>query len=79
MARKAHRCDGCERWTIPPGHVYLAGTVFPGSDFYGGKVPSNFKECAFCAERYGRAHELEPMPEEQAHAVYLNAMQKGRG
>lgn len=78
-ARKIHRCDGCERSNIKPGHVYLTGTLFPGDDCFGGKVPYRFKECGFCAERYDRQYLLEPMPEAQGHAVYLSAMQQGRG
>lgn len=79
VARKNHRCDGCERRNINPGEVYLTGTLFPGDDYYGGKVPYRFKECAYCAERYDRAYLLEPMPANQAHYVYIQAMKAGRG
>ena len=80
VARKFHRCDTCDRaGRIKPGQVYYQSTIFPGDDYYYGKAPYRFKECAFCSERYGRDWILYPMPPDQEQAVYLNAMQQGRG
>ena len=65
LARKRHRCDCGTR--ILPGHVYLEHTSFPGSDDAGYATaaghPVRFKECAPCAARYGRIHELEDIPD----------------
>lgn len=80
IARKAHRCMTCDRaGRIKPGDVYYQSTIFPGEDPSGWDVPVVFKECAFCSERYERLYILEPLPEDQAHAIYINAMQHGRG
>lgn len=61
-ARKAHRCDGCDRpGKIQPGDTYLASTVFPTDDSHHWvrRVPMRFAECADCATRYGRGPLLE--------------------
>lgn len=78
-ARKSHRCT-CGH-IIKPGDIYLSHTIFPGDDahHYVAQRPFRGAECAYCAERYGRDHLLEPLPEAQAHEVYLNAMREGRG
>lgn len=60
-ARKAHRCDGCDRpGKIQPGDTYLATTLFPSDDGHNWvkRVPMRFAECAECAIRYGRADRL---------------------
>lgn len=77
-ARKAHRCVSCGRQCIKPGDVYRQFVIFPWQE-PGFPVPMKGKECAFCAERYGRDHMLYPLPPEQDYAVYLKAMQEGRG
>lgn len=79
MARKIHRCDSCTSPRIKPGDAYYQSTIFPGDDYFGGKAPYRFKECAFCSERYGRVDILYPMPPDQEQAVYIQAMQHGRG
>lgn len=58
VARKPHRCSGCEG-SIRPGQPYVSGTVFPGHDANTTTVPLRLAECASCAARYGRAHLLE--------------------
>lgn len=84
-ARKWHRCDGCTAGgeKIKPGDVYLEFVVFPGSDGHPGRPVGPFKgrECAKCATRYGRDHELDlqRMSAEQSHDVYLWAMRNGHG
>ena len=59
-ARKAHRCDGCDRaGKIQPGDIYLTHTALAGDEFgyheYGnGGRPQRYAECSECATRYGR-------------------------
>jgi hypothetical protein len=56
-ARKAHRCDGCDRpGKIRPGDAYLAHTLFPTDETHHWvkQVPMRFAECAECATRFGR-------------------------
>ena len=63
-ARKAHRCDGCDRpGKIQPGDAYLASTLFPSDDAHSWvkQVPMRFAECAECAHRYGRGEILNPV------------------
>lgn len=59
VARKSHRCNGCDRRTIEPGDPYLSGTVFPGHDTNTTTAPMRLAECADCAIRYGRSNLLE--------------------
>lgn len=79
VARKPHRCDTCDQpGKIERGDVYYQSTLFPGDDYFGGKVPYRFKECAFCSVRYDRVDILYPMPPDQEHEVYLEAMRLGK-
>jgi len=57
IARKTHRCSGCDQNAITPGQPYLSGTVFPGHDLIPTTVP--LRLAGGCAIRYGRAHLLE--------------------
>jgi hypothetical protein len=67
LARKSHRCGTCDRPTIKPGHVYLECIAFPGHDALSldETQPQRLRECLDCAIRYGRDHQLEPIPEGQ--------------
>jgi len=67
-ARKAHRCDGCDRpGKIRPGDAYLSHTYLSGDDLYHdySDRPQRFAECADCAGRYGRGELLNPVLEGQ--------------
>lgn len=72
-ARKARRCDGCDRpGKIQPGDFYLTHTALAGDDDYHDRVdrltlkpvnrPQRYAECAECATRYGRGPLLEAKP-----------------
>ncbi len=82
-AREGHRCDGCTAGhRINPGDVYLEYTVFPRSDAHPGTGgPFKGRECARCATRYGRDHELDlaRMSPEQSHDLYMWAFRSGYG
>ena len=71
VARKAHRCDSCTKPNIQPGHVYLVHTIFPNDDVSGWDTPQRSIECADCAGRYGREHELGRIPDEQPYRYWL--------
>lgn len=69
-ARKVHRCDGCAG-QIQPGDAYLTHTALGGDDYYHDALdrdtlkpancPIRTKECAGCANRYGRGEILNPV------------------
>lgn len=77
-ARKPHEC-GCGE-TVPPGDVYLVHTTYPGADSGFADAagrPVRLKECAMCACRYGRDHQVEPMLVDQAARVYDRLAREG--
>lgn len=62
VAHKHHRCE-CGRG-IEPGHVYLEHIGFPGDLL---DTVNRIRECAPCAQRYGREHLLDDVPIDQLY------------
>lgn len=75
VARKGRQCETgyrCQR--ILPGDVYLEHKEFPGSDAGFADAaghPVRLAECANCASRSGREHQLDLIPTEQAYRLGL--------
>ncbi|MER7014534.1 hypothetical protein ABT324_24180 [Saccharopolyspora sp. NPDC000359] len=56
-ARKSHWCDTCDRRAIRPGQRYHKAAASPGIDLINETQHwQTFRECADCADRYGRGH-----------------------
>jgi hypothetical protein len=57
-ARKAHRCEGCLRRAIAPGHRYEVHTIFPGHDVLSPRQPFQLKLCLACAVEHDEGAHL---------------------